>query len=502
MRKGFISGSLSFVLPAGCGALALAVAGCPIVIDGGSGEGGATSTGGGAAGAAGGTTGGGGAGGGMCPATEPSFDGSDACAPEGLHCDYGEECCANNCYASYGCDCSGGTWSCFYTDACLNPGCDPGAANIDDDHDGYTEEQGDCNDCDESANPGAAEVLAEVDPNNPNAPPPAPADEDCDGKIDADDPDLQTCDDGLALDSDSPMDAVKAIGMCDVDANGAPKFLTKATWVLADGTPPGPNVDMAKYHLGHGLVDHFGTNDLPQEGKRMLALSSGAARNKDEVGFVSRNFDKGYSSLPPLTFTGESPACPGSAVPKESVQDAAGLELEIEPPTNAHSVSFQIHYRTYDFPQYICTTYNDFFWANFVQGNVDKNLSFDGDGNAISVNAKLFTQCDCPPAGPGMCALAGQANAYDCQGHELLDGTDFDGSTNPQPTFSGWTNAGTSWLVTTAPVSPNVPMKLRFVVFDGGVTNQGQGDHNLDSMVTIDAFRWHAVSAPAQTTKK
>ena len=55
------------------------------------------------------------------------------------------------------------------------------------------------------------------------------------------------------------MDAVRAIGICDVDSNGDPKFSVKATWVLADGLPPGPDVDMAKYHLGHGLVDPPGS---------------------------------------------------------------------------------------------------------------------------------------------------------------------------------------------------------------------------------------------------
>ncbi len=380
------------------------------------------------------------------------------------------------------------------------PACDQGLGTVDDDGDGYTEEQGDCNDCDANANPAAAEVIAEKNPMDPNAILPDPADEDCDGYIDEADVDLMPCDDNLALDSNDPMDAVKAIGYCHVDKDGKVKFLTKATWVLADGLPPGPSVDMAKYNLGHGLMDHFGKNDKPREGKRMLALSSGTARNKNEPGFVARNFDKGYSSNPPLTFTGESPACPGVVVPKSSVQDAAAIELELTAPSNVLSLEFSFNFRTYEFPQFICTQYNDFFWANFVQGNTNKNISFDSQMNAISVNAAFLSQCDCPPAGPGTCTappfpMAGQpTKMFDCQGTDLLDGSDFDGTTNPKPTYDGWTNAGSGWIITTTPVLPKQNVKLRFAVFDSGVLN-GVKDHNVDSTVTIDRFRWHAIPA-------
>jgi hypothetical protein len=377
-------------------------------------------------------------------------------------------------------------------------GCDPGLATVDDDLDGFTEAQGDCNDCDKYANPNAAEVEAEADPNDPNGVVPDPADEDCDGLIDLNDPDLKPCDSGLQLDSEAEADAVAAIGFCDKDMDGNPKFLKKATWVLADGLPPGPSVDLAKFHLGHGLLDHLGSNDLPREGQRMLALSSGTARNTNEPGFFSRNYNKGYSSNPPLTFSGESPACPGVVVPKSSVQDAAGLELEIEAPTNALSLEFNFNFHSYEFPQFICTQFNDFFWANFIQGNVNKNVSFDGGGNPISVNAAFLTQCDCPPAGPGLClappnpAPGQPQKEFDCKGVDLLQGTDFDGNTNPAQ-VAGWTNGASAWLKTTVPVEPNKLIKLRFVVFDSGVSANGTKDHNVDSTVLIDKFRWHAI---------
>ena len=385
--------------------------------------------------------------------------------------------------------------------------CDPGTGDDDSDGDGFTEAQGDCDDCDPNKSPIAAEVIAEPNPDKPNEPLPDPADEDCDGLIDEKDPDLKPCDAGLALDSENPWDAVKAIGFCDQDKDGNPKFIKKATWVLADGLPPGPSVDPVKYHLGHGLLDHFGDNDKPREGERMLALSSGTARNKNEPGFVSRNFNKGYSSNPPLTFSGESPACPGVVVPKSSVQDAAGLELEIEAPSNVLSLEFSFNFRSYEFPQFICTQFNDFFWANFVQGNVNKNVSFDNQNppNPISVNAGFLSQCDCPPSGPGECVappfpqIGQPQKVFQCDGVEQLAGTDFDGSTNPQGQYQGWTNAGTGWLKTTVPVKPKELLKLRFVVFDSGVDMNGQKDHNVDSTVTIDRFKWHAIPGTNET---
>ena len=385
--------------------------------------------------------------------------------------------------------------------------CDPGVASVDDDKDGFSEEQGDCDDCDPNKSPNAAEVVAEPNPDNPNAPLPDPADEDCDGKKDLQDSDLQPCDAGLALDSQDPMDAVKAIGFCDKDKDGVAKFIKKAQWVLADGLPPGPSVDMAKFHLGHGLLDHFGTNDKPREGEVMLALSSGTARNEDEPGFVSRNYNKGYSSNPPLTFNGESPACPGVVVPKTSVQDAAGLELEIEAPSNVLSLEFNFNFRSYEFPQFICTQFNDFFWANFVQGNVNQNVSFDNQmpANPISVNAGFLTQCDCPPGGVNDCVappfpeIGQPQKTFKCAGVDLLDGTDFDGLSNPQSEYAGWTNAGTGWLKTTVPVKPKELIKLRFVVFDSGVDENGKKDHNVDSTVTIDKFKWHAIPGTNET---
>ena len=56
----------------------------------------------------------------LCPAEEPI--GLGACIGD-VTCEYGEECCCGECHPSIVCSCSGGTWSCHATDACMIAGC-------------------------------------------------------------------------------------------------------------------------------------------------------------------------------------------------------------------------------------------------------------------------------------------------------------------------------------------------------------------------------------------
>lgn len=357
-----------------------------------------------------------------------------------------------------------------------------GDFSVDDDGDGTSENDGDCNDCNSMVNPGAAEIAGNS------------FDDDCDGKPDEFDDDTKPCDSGLPLNDVGAEHAAKAIGMCDVDGVGDVKFLSSVDWVLADGSSPGPGVDMTKFHLGHGLLDHLG-NTFPQQGFRMLGLSSGTARNKNEPGFVSRNYDKGYSGNPPLAFTGTSAACPGIDTPTTSVQDAVGIEFTITPPTNASGFEFVFNFMSYEWPQYICTSLNDAFWANLAQGATDKNISFDGQGDAISVNTGLVTQCACPSPMMGKCIASPDPmpnqpqKPFACTGVDLLQGTDFDGSTNPQ-SIMGWTNASTGWLKTTATIETGVSFKLRFTVWDSGIDQAGVKDHKIDSTALVDGFKW------------
>ncbi len=357
--------------------------------------------------------------------------------------------------------------------------CDPGTTTDDADGDGFSEMDGDCNDCDEFVNPDAVEVLAEPT----EAGTPEPVDEDCDGTKD----NLPTCDDsGLALDSSDPMDAAKAIGLC--------KWVTSAKWVLADGSPPPVDpTQLSKFHLGHGILPDLGPNNPAQQGSALLAVSSGTARRETDPGFVHRNFDKGYVGNSPPGFPKESPSCP--SVTTGAPNDATGLELNIKAPSNAQGLSFDFDFFTYEWPQFICQTYNDFFLAYmtpYPNGQTDGNISFDALNNPISVNNAFLDICGCPGGAPCSVPPSAPVKTFDCAfGTTGVTGTDFDANDG----YPGWTNGSSGWLRTTAPVSPGQEFTIRFVTYDSS-------DHFVDSTTLVDNWQWSAKPGTVGTVIK
>jgi len=344
------------------------------------------------------------------------------------------------------------------------------------DEDGFSQNDGDCNDCDALVNPAAVEVIAEPDADG--GVPPA-ADEDCDGMTD----NIVTCDQGIALDESDPLLAAKAIGLC--------KFVTSAKWVLADGSPPPVDAtQLANFHRGHGVQDHLGPNNLPQEGERMLMVSSGAARREDQPQFFHRNFEKGYTSNPPAGFPKESATCPN--VTTGGARDATGLELEITAPSNAKGFKFDFDFFTFEWPSFICTTFNDFFVAilePFPPMQTDGNISYDSGGNPISVNNAFLDICGCPSGPPCGAPPANPKKQFDCAfGTTGVIGTDWD----VDDTHVGWTNGSTGWLRTTAPVEPGQEFKIRFVTYDSA-------DSKVDSATLIDNWQWSATPGSVQT---
>jgi hypothetical protein len=357
-------------------------------------------------------------------------------------------------------------------------GCQGGTPDDDFDKDGFTEAQNDCNDCDPGVNPDAVDVVAKGENGQPDPP---PVDEDCDG---FEDNQLPSCDDGLALDSADPMDAAKAIGIC--------KYATSAKWVLADGSPPPVEVaQLAAFHLGHGILDNLGPKNMPQEGKQLLMLSSGTARKEGDPQYVHRNYDKKYTSNQPFGFPKESPSCPG--IKTKTPHDATGLEVELKAPPNAQGISFDFNFFTFEWPQYICKEFNDFFVAimtPFPPMQTDGNISFDPNGNAISVNNAFLGACACPSGPPCFVPPPNGVIKYDCPlGLDVLVGTDFD---DDDGTPVGWTNGSTSWLRTQAPVEPGKTFTIRFVTYDSS-------DGMVDSAALIDNWKWSAKPGTVNT---
>lgn len=222
----------------------------------------------------------------------------------------------------------------------------------------------------------------------------------------------------------------------------------------------------------------------------MLTLSSGVARAPDQSGFTTEcDFFAAFPAGYPEGFPVESPSCPG--VRSGAVYDPVALELRVRVPTNAKSLSFNSNFYTYEYPNYICSTYNDFFVALLsprVANLKNDNIVFDNDGNLVSVNSSLLQVCqpgthggktfECP-SGASDLQGSGFEQAYECgQTFEFPDPKD---------------RAGTGWLETKAPVEGGSVITLRFAIWDSG-------DPFLDSTVLIDGFKWEVDEATVGTT--
>ncbi|EYF08459.1 choice-of-anchor L domain-containing protein [Chondromyces apiculatus] len=351
------------------------------------------------------------------------------------------------------------------------PTCIPGGEDDDVDQDGFTPAQGDCNDCDPNVSPNSLEVPT---PDGEEA-----YDEDCDMEIDEDDSVL--CDSGLAIDSQDPLLAARAIELCKDSTGPGDWGLTSAAWVQADGAPPPPD-HLVVFHFGHGLLDGFGPNVGTRRGERLLALSSGAARQPSDAGYISpEGFDKLYQGDHPDGFPKESPACPGTFTGEP--HDSAALEVTLRAPTNARGFSFDFNFYTHEWPQFVCSMFNDFFVAllsPYPPGQTDGNISYDSQGNPVSVNNAFLEVCGCPGNPPSPCEAGGKLFTCPLGNGDLIGtGFGFDSDT------AGSDHGATSWLRTTAPVAPGSEISLRFAVYDSG-------DGSLDSTTLIDQFQWIA----------
>lgn len=331
------------------------------------------------------------------------------------------------------------------------PGCDS-LPNEDSDMDGFTGQQGDCNDCDANVNPGAIEVIGTADDGTGGAGGAGeyvPADEDCDGT--ADNP-PEPCDASLALPGTDPFDGARAIELCKTAATDQDWGVVSAAWVRANGVPATVNAHM-------GILNDFGPNVLPRAGGRVLAISSGTARDAVDPGYINHTTTINGPGTPPPGFPQDVPSCAGST----NINDDVALELSVRAPTNATGYSFDFKFYSNEYPEWVCTSFNDQFIALVnpaPMGSVNGNISFDGASppNPISVNVgTFFNVCS-------GCAL----------GTAELQGTGF-----------GDGEGGTNWLQTLAPIGGGETFSIRFAIWD-------TGDSAYDSTTIIDNFQWVA----------
>jgi hypothetical protein len=306
-------------------------------------------------------------------------------------------------------------------------------------------------------------------------------DDDANGQID----DVAACDQNLPLDGTAAHFA-RALGICQM-ADAKHWGLVSAAFTGSYGAayPPNP--------MQHGILPKFGSTLRPRQGAALGVLSSGVARefNAGSGLFKQGQFMSGPGRAPP-GFPKPALGCPIDS----NVFDVVSLKLVIRTPANAKGVTFDFDFASGEWPEWVCTRYNDGFVAMVTSKALGApvNISYDAQNNPVSVNNGFFDRCT-----PGTTTgCSGEPPIYKvsaCAGGESeLAGTGFE----PRNLYCGnrpSTGGGaTGWLSSQAPVQPGEDLTIEFLVWD-------TGDDDYDSSVLLDNLRWEAGPTQTQTQR-
>ena len=417
------------------------------------------------------------------------------CGTCGNACASGETCQGGSCVScnSATTDCDGDGWLVADGDCCDKPGL--------------------CGASPELVNPGALEVVGNG------------IDDNCNGLTDLfDTQDTVACDDAITSNSSDPLDYARALGICRQTVE-QPALLQNKTWGLldakilrADGTPL-QDFNSVSVRTGFGAISPSTT-----EGKSVVVMSSGVAADGTQTmpgpnggapaGFNVSNPHFPSSSVnisavsqplsvrdwfaipnPPLKVANGLPDSPGcNSSSSSTANDSVMLYLRLRAPTNAKAFSFNSYFMSAEYPEFVCTTFNDQFIAlvdtpngtpSPIPNPVDKNLMVYTQGGQqwpiginIAKGTTLFAVCDSQAANPG--CWDPDVSASSCSlGSAQLMGTGFEPGLFDTCTIGG----GTFWLTTAGNVIPGDIVELRIAIWD-------VGDSSFDSLAIIDGFQW------------
>lgn len=366
--------------------------------------------------------------------------------------------------------------------------------DIDADKDGWTTCGGDC--CDvaggvcqnpELVNPGAYEYVGnDVDDN-------------CDGVVDEV---ATTCDDGLPSDAQDPLEYAKAMELCQFTIE-APADPEDRIWGVIDAKLTLADGKGAPKAAQRSIRPKFGNAISKKAGSQMAVFSSGHAASTGDSSPSFASFQTGVnhntSSSAPADWVaangGKLPNPPGCQAPGQlSANDPIMLTLRVRAPTNAKSFSVKMFFFSAEYPEWVCSEYNDFFVAlvdsESEDNPADKNIAIYDDGdeqwpvgvNLVKVADGLFTACQNGTVG---CQEKGiPASSYDgCTDPQLLLGTGFDDPDGAGCGSGKPIGGGTGWLTMDGNVSPGEIFELRLAVWDSG-------GHLFDSLVLLDDWQW------------
>jgi len=329
----------------------------------------------------------------------------------------------------------------------LDNNCDGIADNntdqYDDDEDGFSEDQGDCDDSTKLIGPGAIEVATNDDGSAEGL------DNDCDGIVDEA---LEPC--------STARDLAQGISYADA--------LDVCYGVASAGWTSGLGIDSRSRTIKASFGDVYGA----QFGPDMVVLSTGLALDEGDAGWEDPVLGTEFTSEIPHPEPQGDPQDGCGVADPSTVNDYTEIKLVLNVPANANGFSFDFNFMSAEFPDFVCSDYDDTFLAILDSNAYQGNVSFDELGNRVSINIGFFDVCQ-SFLGPN------------CMGQGDLAGTGFTG------------HGGTGWLTTTAPLQGGEKATLTFMIFD-------EGDHVYDSLVLIDNFRWEfaEVDAPSTVERK
>lgn len=314
-------------------------------------------------------------------------------------------------------------------------------------------------------------------------------DDDGDGKID----NVTVCDMGVPADGNAQIFA-QSLGICQ-SATGTKWGIVSAAYANSHAGSDAPA------DAQHGVLPKFGNVLTPREGSSFGILSSGSATEYDsDNGPQFKGPKDGMqgglfpSAGPPAGFPKQTQGCPTIAT---ATFDLINVKLVLKVPANAKGLQFDFDFWSGEWPEYVCSDYNDSFIAflsakGFNNGAPD-NISFDAMKNPVSVNNGFFDRCT---AGTQLgCKGGGSAGTSTCLGGPAeLAGTGFEDlgtyCGNAQSTGGG----ATGWLTSTAPVQPGEQITIEFMIWD-------TGDASFDSSVILDNFKWVPDPVTTGTTR-
>jgi hypothetical protein len=140
--------------------------------------------------------------------------------------------------------------------------------------------------------------------------------------------------------------------------------LTVSAGVLSSAAPdvdpgsPSQITVLSRYLPGSGVV-------VPTKGSSFVALSSGDLFNPAEAGDV----DYGASGSP---------------------DDTAEISVVLDVPSGAEAIAFDFDFLSYEFPEFVGSSFNDFFTVSLTDAGGTRQIAFDAFGNPVTVNTVFF----------------------------------------------------------------------------------------------------------------